>query len=76
VTRVPLDIAAAIGEVNKATIRQWVNRGVINRYTDGYEVAEILLWVDQERNSTMLQVRMGLTQQPSNIQDIGLPHPA
>jgi len=70
-TRVPLDIAAAIGEVNKATIRQWVNRGVINRYTDGYEVAEILLWVDQERSQWAVDMRQGLTPRAACISELG-----
>lgn len=47
--RVPLDTAAAIGEVDKATIRQWVYRGHINRYPDGYETVELLLWLEQTR---------------------------
>jgi hypothetical protein len=61
VTRVPLDIAAKIAEVRPGTIRQWVNRGVINRYEDGYETAEILLWIDHERSQMMYEVRMGLS---------------
>lgn len=53
-SRVPLGTAAAIGEVDKATIRQWVYRGHINRYQDGdpngeYESTEVFLWVEQIR---------------------------
>lgn len=53
-SRVPLGTAAAIGEVDKATIRQWVYRGHINRYQDGdpngeYESNEIHLWLEQIR---------------------------
>lgn len=52
--RVPLDTAAAIGQVEKATIRKWVERGHIGRYCDGdpggeYETYEILHWVEQVR---------------------------
>jgi hypothetical protein len=53
--RVDLDTAASIGEVDKATIRQWVHRGHIGRYDDGdpngpYETYEILHWVQQVKS--------------------------
>jgi hypothetical protein len=54
---VPLDTAAAIAEVKPATIRQWVRRGHIRRYGDGYETAELLHWIDSIRNNAMLQLR-------------------
>lgn len=45
--RVSLDIAAAIGQVDKATIAKWVQRGHIGRYDGEYETMEILLWIEQ-----------------------------
>lgn len=50
--RVPLATAAAIGEVDVNTIRQWARRGHIGRYRDGdpdgeYETTELLLWLEQ-----------------------------
>ena len=45
--RVPLATAAAIAEVQEATVKKWVRRGLINEYPDGYETAEILHWIDQ-----------------------------
>lgn len=58
--RIPLDIACKVASVTPATIRQWVHRGCINRYTDGYEIAEILLWIDQERSQWAMDMRAGL----------------
>jgi hypothetical protein len=55
--RVPLDTAAAIAEVKPATVRQWVHRGIIRRYDDGYDVTEILLWLDQHRSPFGLRLR-------------------
>lgn len=54
--RVPLDTAAAIGEVSRNTVLQWVSRGHINRYRDGdpegeFETTEILLWLEQNRST-------------------------
>lgn len=54
-SRVPLGTAAAIGEVSRATIHKWVERGHINRYDDGdpngpYESNEIHLWQQQIRS--------------------------
>lgn len=44
---VPLGTAAAIAEVQAATIRQWVHRGHISAHPGGYDVLEILHWLDQ-----------------------------
>jgi hypothetical protein len=48
--RVDLSQACSIAQVKPGTIRQWVNRGVVVRYPDGYDVYELLLWLDQTRN--------------------------
>jgi hypothetical protein len=44
---VPLATAASIAQVKPATIRKWVQRGHIGDYPDGYDVKELLLWLDQ-----------------------------
>jgi hypothetical protein len=59
--RVTRKVAAKIAEVRPRTINQWVHRGVINRYDEGYEVAEILLWLRQERSQFAMDLRAGLS---------------
>lgn len=49
--RVPLDAACAVAEVQPATIRQWVARGLISRTADGYDLVEILEWLDTRNAS-------------------------
>lgn len=52
---VPLDVAAAICKVQPGTVRQWVKRGVVTRHTDGYDVYELLHWVDVQRRNQMIR---------------------
>lgn len=58
--RVPLDVAATICGVKPGTIRRWVYDQRIIRHPDGYDVHELLLWVDA-RNPNALMVRAGLS---------------
>lgn len=53
--RVPLDLAAHVAKVDRATIRKWVHRGILTRHTDGYDLSEILHWVDT-RNRNMAEL--------------------
>jgi len=53
--RVNLSQACSIAEVKPGTIRQWVNRGLVVRYPDGYDVHELLLWLDQTRDEGKAQ---------------------
>jgi hypothetical protein len=57
--RVPLDTAASICGVQPVTIRRWVFDGRIIRHDDGYDVDELLHWIDA-RNPDALMVRAGL----------------
>lgn len=54
-TRVPLDVAASVAEVKPATIRKWVERGIIRRFDDGYDLSELLHWIDT-RNRNMAEL--------------------
>jgi hypothetical protein len=46
---VPLAVAANVAEVQPATIRKWVERGIITRHPDGYDLTELLHWIDTRR---------------------------
>jgi hypothetical protein len=55
---VPLAVAASVAEVQPATVRQWVARGIITRYPDGYDLTELLHWIDtRNRNMAELATR-------------------
>lgn len=57
--RVPLDIACKIAGVKPGTIRRWVHDDRIKRYDDGYDLTELLHWIDQ-RTTTSLLARAGI----------------
>jgi hypothetical protein len=48
---VPLAVAAIVAEVQPATIRKWVERGIITRHPDGYDLTELLHWIDTIRDT-------------------------
>jgi hypothetical protein len=55
---VPLAVAANVAEVQPATIRKWVERGIITRHPDGYDLTELLHWIDtRDRNMADLATR-------------------
>lgn len=58
--RVPLTDAAGICGVKPGTIRRWVHDGRVIRHPDGYDVDELLQWIDA-RNPDALLVRAGLS---------------
>jgi hypothetical protein len=58
--RVPLSVACRIAGVKPGTIRRWVHDRRINRYDDGYDLTELLHWIDQ-RCTAALHVRAGIT---------------
>lgn len=60
--RVDLHVAATICGVKPGTIRKWVFDKVIVRYPDGYDVYELLHWVDA-RSTDALMVRAGIAGQ-------------
>lgn len=57
--RVDLATAVSICGVKPATLRKWVERGHIGRHDDGYDVYELLHWIDA-RSTDHLYVRAGL----------------
>lgn len=57
--RVPLTLAASISGVKPGTIRRWVHDGRIIRHDDGYDVDELLHWIDA-RNPDALLSRAGI----------------
>lgn len=58
-THVPLAVAARISGVKPGTIRRWVFDRHVIRYSDGYDVYELLQWVDA-RDPTKLLDRAGI----------------
>jgi hypothetical protein len=65
---VPLDVAAEVAGVRPNTIRQWVTRGKLTRHDDGYDLAELLAWVDQ-RSEAALMVRAGVSGHGATLRD-------
>lgn len=57
--RVDLQIAANICGVKPGTIRRWVHDHRVTRHPDGYDVDELLHWIDA-RNPDALYSRAGL----------------
>ena len=53
------ELAASICGVKPATLRKWVQRGHICRFAEGYDVSELLHWIDA-RSTDHLYVRAGL----------------
>jgi uncharacterized protein YjcR len=53
------DAAKVVG-VQPRTIHKWVREGWINRYPDGYDLAELLA-AERNRNHAALMVRAGLS---------------
>lgn len=49
-TRVPLDVAATIAEVQPGTVRVWLTRGLITRHPHGIDLYELMHWLDTTRN--------------------------
>lgn len=65
--RVDLATAASICGVRPGTVRRWVFDKRITRHADGYDVHELLQWIDA-RNPDALYVRAGLTpERPGRI---------
>jgi hypothetical protein len=60
--RVPLATAASICGVKPGTIRRWVYDQRVTRHNDGYDVDELLHWIDA-RNPDALMVRAGMNGQ-------------
>lgn len=60
--RVDLDVAVSICGVKPATIRRWVRDGRVTRTADGFDVTELLHWIDA-RNPDALMSRAGIRPQ-------------
>lgn len=54
--------AATICGVKPGTVRLWAHRGHITRHRDGFDVSELLHWIDA-RSTDHLYVRAGIPTQ-------------